>query len=65
MILLGCFLTYYLVTNGPYGYQTTLFLLYPPAAYYLLGRHLASVINGFFIAVALIFFLFPIETFLL
>ena len=59
MILLGCFLTFFLVTNGPCGYQTILFLLYPPAAYFLLGRHVASAITGFFIAVALIFFLFP------
>ncbi len=59
MILLGCFLIYLLVTNGPCGYLAFWFLLYPPAVYYLLGRHVASVIAGLFIAAALIFFLFP------
>ena len=58
IMLLGCFLIYLLVTSGPYGYKVFWLFIYPPAAFYLLGRNLASLITGIFFATILTFFLF-------
>ena len=58
IMLLGCYLIYLLVTSGPYGYKVFWLFIYPPAAFYLLGRNLASLFTGIFFAAALTFFLF-------
>jgi signal transduction histidine kinase len=58
IMLLGCFLISLLVTSGPYGYKVFWLFIYPPAAFYLLGRNLASLFTGIFFAAALTFFLF-------
>ena len=58
IMLLGCFLIYLLITTGPYGYKVFWFFIYPPVAFYLLGRNLASLFTGIFFAVALTFLLF-------
>ena len=58
IMLLGCFLIYLLVTSGPFGYKVFWLFIYPPAAFYLLGRNLASLFTGIFFAIALTFLLF-------
>ena len=58
ILLLGCYFIYLLVISGPYGYRVFWLFLYPPAAFYLLGRNLGSLFCGIFFVVALIFLLF-------
>ena len=58
IMLLGCFFIYLLVISGPYGYKVFWLFIYPPAAFYLLGRYLASLFTGIFFVVALTFLLF-------
>jgi signal transduction histidine kinase len=47
-----------LVISGPYGYKVFWLFIYPPAAFYLLGRKPASLFTGFFFLIALTFLLF-------
>ena len=58
IMLLGCFLIYLLVISGPYGYKVFLLFIYPPAAFYLLGRYLAGLFTGIFFVIVLTFILF-------
>ena len=58
IMLLGCLFIYLLVISGPYGYKVFWFFIYPPAAFYLLGRKLASLVTGIFFVVAFTFLLF-------
>ena len=58
IILLGCFFIYLLVISGPYGYKVFWLFIYPPAAFYLIDRKLASLFTGIFFMIALTFLLF-------
>ena len=57
VMLLGCFFVYLLVISGPYEYKVFWLFIYPPVAFYLLGRNLASLFTGFFFIVVLTFLL--------
>lgn len=58
ILLLGCFFIYLLVINGPYGYNVFWLFIYPPAAFYLLVRKLASLFTGVFFVAVLTLLLF-------
>ena len=58
IMFLGCFLIYLLVTSGLYGYKVFLLFIYPPLAFYLLGRNLAALFTCIIFTVALTLFLF-------
>ena len=58
ILLLGCFFIYLLVISGPYGYKVFWLFIYPPAAFYLLGRNLATWFIGIFFVAVLTILLF-------
>ncbi|MGD8646321.1 MAG: ATP-binding protein [Desulfobacterales bacterium] len=58
IMLLGCFFIYVLVISRPYEYKMFWLFIYPPAAFFLLGRNLASLFSGIFFVIVSIFFLF-------
>ena len=55
IMLLGCYFIYLLIISGPYEYKVFWLFIYPPAAFYLLGRNLASLFTGIFFIAALTF----------
>ena len=57
MLLLGCFFIYLLLTSGPHSYNIFWLFLYPPSAFYLMGRPVALLFSGIFFSFALTIFL--------
>ena len=60
ILLLGVFFIYLLATSGPDGHKALWLLTFPPAAFYIIGRRVATLYNGIFFIIVLIVLL-PLE----
>lgn len=58
IMLVGCFLIYLLVISSPHDYNFFLLFIYPPVAFYLLSRNLATFFTCIIFIVALTLLLF-------